>query len=37
MSAEIIAEPPSNVINATTLNEHIFSVVEKEAFVTAAF
>ena len=34
MSAEIIAEPLSNVINATILDEQIFRDVEKEVSVT---
>ena len=34
MSAEIIAEPLSNVINATMLDEQIFRDVENEVSVT---
>ena len=34
MSAEIITEPLSNVINATMLDEPIFRDVEKEVSVT---
>ena len=34
MSAEIIAEPLNNVINATMLDEQIFRDVEKEVSVT---
>ena len=37
MSAEIIAEPLSNLINATMLDEQIFPDVEIEASVIPAF
>ena len=37
MSAEVIAEPLTNLINSTMLDHFIFSSVEKEASVTPAF
>ena len=37
MSAEVIAEPLTNLINSTMLDCFIFPSVEKEASVTQAF